>query len=401
MMTKKEAGKNQIKGMFTFDGPIYKDVNEVYCSVTLTNEMFSRFFAVVDTLYVVVRTFESDKTYSELNLKPLNTNNMVMVDVPNIVSAKGLVLLKNKFKADIKSMVEEMDMIFARMPSITSNSIIEIARASKKPYLVEVGGCAWDSYWNHGLSGKVVAPYMYLCARKNIKEAAFATYVTKKFLQRRYPNKGVNTNCSNVYLTPVGEEILKERLKKIEATDLTHPVFGQAVNSIDVKYKGEHLILRAMKDLKERGIIAEFQVAGPGTGDFLKAEAERYGVTEQLKLLGTLQKPEMLEWLKSIDVYTQPSKQEGLPRSVIEAMSFGCVAVGSDLAGIPELLDKECLFNPDKNDQIVKALLWVLARKNMIAQAKVNFERAKEYNLADIEQRRKRIFEEYRSFIEG
>ena len=242
---------------------------------------------------------------------------------------------------------------------------------------------------------------MYLCARKNIKEAAFATYVTKKFLQRRYPNKGVNTNCSNVYLTPVDEEILKERLKKIEATDFTHPVFGQAVNSIDVKYKGEHLILRAMKDLKERGIIAEFQVAGSGTGDFLKAEAERYGVTEQLKLLGTLQKPEMLEWLKSIDVYTQPSKQEGLPRSVIEAMSFGCVAVGSDLAGIPELLDKECLFNPDKNDQIVKALLWVLARKNMIAQAKVNFERAKEYNLADIEQRRKRIFEEYRSFIEG
>ena len=401
MMTKKEAGKNQIKGMFTFDGPIYKDVNGVYCSVTLTNEMFSRFFAVVDTLYVVVRTFESDKTYSELNLKPLNTDNMVMVDVPNIVSAKGLVLLKNKFKVDIKSMVEEMDMIFARMPSITSNSIIEIARASKKPYLVEVGGCAWDSYWNHGLSGKVVAPYMYLCARKNIKEAAFATYVTKKFLQRRYPNKGVNTNCSNVYLTPVDEEILKERLKKIEATDLTHPVFGQAVNSIDVKYKGEHLILRAMKDLKERGIIAEFQVAGSGTGDFLKAEAERYGVTEQLKLLGTLQKPEMLEWLKSIDVYTQPSKQEGLPRSVIEAMSFGCVAVGSDLAGIPELLDKECLFNPDKNDQIVKALLWVLARKNMIAQAKVNFERAKEYNLADIEQRRKRIFEEYRSFIEG
>lgn len=387
-------------GLFCFDGPLYKDKDGVYCNVTLTNEMFSRYFCVVDKLFIVVRTFTTDKTYIEMNMRPLILDNMEVVEVGNFNTIHGFISEKKKFKKNIWQLLDKVDLIFARMPSQTSNAVLEVAQKKKKPYLVEVGGCAWDSFWNHGIMGKAIAPYMYLSARKNIKRAAFATYVTKEFLQRRYPNDKITTNCSNVYLTPVNDEILVERLKKIEKVDLKHPVFGQAVNSIDVKYKGEHLILRAMKYLKEKGIIAEFQVAGPGTGDFLKAQAVSYGVEDQLKIIGTLQKNEMSEWLRSIDVYTQPSKQEGLPRSVIEAMSFGCVAVGSDIAGIPELLDKECLFNPDKNDQIVKALLWVLDRNNMMTQAKVNFEKAKEYNLAYVEQRRKTIFEKYKIYVE-
>lgn len=387
-------------GLFCFDGPLYKDKDGIYCNVTLTNEMFARYFCVIDKLYVVVRTFISDKTYKELNMKPLSLNNMEVIEVGNFNTIHGFLSEKGKFKESIGNLLEQVDLIFARMPSQTSNVVLEVAQKMHKPYLVEVGGCAWDSFWNHGMLGKAIAPYMYLSARKNIKKAAFATYVTKEFLQRRYPNKGITINCSNVYLPQVDETVLEERLKKINHADLTHPILGQAVNSIDVKYKGEHLIIKAMKTLKEKGITAEFQVVGPGSGEFLKAEAVRYGVADQLKIVGTLQKAEMTEWYKSLDVYTQPSKQEGLPRSVIEAMSVGCVAVGSNLAGIPELLDRECLFNPDRNGEIVNALLWVLDRKNMETQARINFQRAKEYNLTAIENRRREIFYQYRRAVE-
>lgn len=386
-------------GLFCFDGPLYKDKDGIYCNVTLTNEMFARYFCAVDKLYVVVRTFVSDKSYKELNMKPLALDNMEVIEVGNFNTIHGFLEEKGKFKESIGELLDHVDLIFARMPSQTSNVVLEVAQKKHKPYLVEVGGCAWDSFWNHGLLGKAIAPYMYLCARKNIEKATFATYVTKEFLQRRYPNKGITANCSNVYLPQVDETVLEERLDKIKRVDLTHPVFGQAVNSIDVKYKGEHLIIKAMKTLKKKGILAEFQVVGPGTGEFLKTEAKRHGVVEQLKIMGTLQKNEMTEWYKSIDVYTQPSKQEGLPRSVIEAMSVGCAAVGSKLAGIPELLDKECLFNPDKNDEIVNTLLWVLNRKNMEAQARVNFKKARKYDLFLIEERRHNIFVQYKEYV--
>lgn len=386
-------------GLFCFDGPLYKDKNGIYCNVTLTNEMFARYFSVVDELYIVVRTFSKNKTYKEMNMKPLVLEKMKVIEVDNFNTIHGFILGKKFFKRKIGKLLSKVDLIFARMPSQTSNVVLEIAYKMNKPYLVEVGGCAWDSFWNHGLLGKIIAPYMFFSARRNIKYANYATYVTKKFLQHRYPTIGVSSNCSNVYLSTVDDSVLEERLTKIKTFDITHPVFGQAVNSVDVKYKGEHFILKAMKALKEKGMIAEFQVVGPGNGDFLKKEAQKYGVEEQLKLIGTLQKEEMTEWYKRIDLYVQPSQQEGLPRSVIEAMSVGCSAIGSKIAGIPELLDRECLFAPKKNKQIVESLLWILTRNNLASQAKTNFIRAKEYNLRDIEQRRNDVFKKYSAYV--
>ena len=386
-------------GLFCFDGPLYKDSDGVYCNVTLTNEMFDRYFSVVDKLYIAVRTFKCDKTYLELNMKPLITDKMEVIEVNNLNSLSGLFREKKRFQNKIAPIVQKADLIFARMPSQTSNAVLEIARKHGKPYLVEVGGCAWDSFWNHGMLGKIIAPYMYFSARNNISKAEFAVYVTKEFLQRRYPNSNITTNCSNVYLPSMDSNVLIERLEKIEKMDCTHPVFGQAVNSIDVKYKGEHLILRAMKKLKEKGINAEFQVVGPGTGEFLKNEAMKYGVIDQLKIVGTLKKDEMVSWYRSIDIYTQPSKQEGLPRSVIEAMSTGCPAIGSLIAGIPELLDGECLFNPNNDDQILETILYLLNINTMKCQAKRNYLIAQEYDISKIEARRQNIFEEYKSFV--
>lgn len=389
-----------VVGLFCFDGPLYKDINGIYCNVTLTNEVFNRYFYVVDKLYVVVRTFTTEKTYDELNMKPLKLDNMIVVEVENLNTAVGLLWEQKIFKKKISTLIKDVDLIFARMPSTTSDAVISVAIKQKKLYLVEVGGCVWDAFWNHGFIGKMMAPYMYITARKNIKKASFATYVTKDFLQKRYPNKGVTASCSNVYLSQVDESVLDERLRKIESLDIAHPVFGQAVNSIDVKYKGEHLIIRAMKDLKEKGIIAEYQVVGPGTGKFLIAESKKYGVADQLKIMGTLKKSEIMEWYKSIDLYVQPSKQEGLPRSVIEAMSVGCPVIGSNVAGIPELLDSDCLFNLNRSDGVINTLLHIVNRDTMKIQAKRNYIKSKDYQLEDIENRRKEIFEKYMNSVQ-
>ena len=108
----------------------------------------------------------------------------------------------------------------------------------------------------------------------------------------------------------------------------------------------------------------------------------------------------MINWYKMIDIYVQPSKQEGLPRSVIEAMSVGCPVAGSNIAGIPELIDGEYLFNPNRNAQIQFVITEMLSDRNkLLKQAARNFEKAKEYNLKDIEKRRQEVFCEYKDFV--
>ena len=113
-----------------------------------------------------------------------------------------------------------------------------------------------------------------------------------------------------------------------------------------------------------------------------------------------MKKEEIYIWLKGLDVYVQPSKQEGLPRSVIEAMSVGCPAIGSNLAGIPELLDKQCLFNPNKKDEIVDAVKRMMDKDFLKEMAEKNFKRAKIYNINDIESRRQKIFLQYAQYVE-
>lgn len=382
-------------GIFVFDGPLYKDIDGVYCSSTITNEMLSRFFTVIDELFIVIRVFEISDKYCDANLYPLNTNHMRIIEAENMLTPVGMLIKKSLFEKKVQRLVEQSDMIFARMPSITSNSVLKIARRLKKPYLVEVGGCAWDSYWNHSIYGKILAGYVFWEERKYVAHADFATYVTKKFLQERYPNKRRTINASNVYLNPIKDSFLDERIDKICRMDLKNVVIGQAVNSIDVRYKGEQYIIRAMPILKKRGIHITYQITGSGNGTFLKNQAKRYGVELDIQLMGTMNKDELCEWYKSIDLYAQPSKQEGLPRSVIEAMSTGCPAVGSNIAGIPELLDQDCLFDPDNNKEIVEVIEYILNRDVLLEKAKINFNRAKEYNLKDIEAKRQKLFKEY------
>ena len=82
--------------------------------------------------------------------------------------------------------------------------------------MIELVGCAWDSFWNHGLAGKILAPYLFMRTKREVKRAPFVVYVTSEFLQKRYPTRGVNTNISNVKLNKQNPEDLARRIEKIE-----------------------------------------------------------------------------------------------------------------------------------------------------------------------------------------
>jgi len=76
--------------------------------------------------------------------------------------------------------------------------------------------------------------------------------------------------------------------------------------------------------------------------------ANELGVGNSIEIVGTLKAGSegILPFLDGVHLYIHPSKQEGLPRVVIEALSRGRISLGSTAAGIPELLDKEFLHRP-------------------------------------------------------
>lgn len=68
------------------------------------------------------------------------------------------------------------------------------------------------------------------------------------------------------------------------------------------------------------------------------------GVADRVVFKGQMKHQQVLEWIDSLDIYIQPSMQEGLPRALIEAMSRACPAIGSSTGGIPELLPSDAIL---------------------------------------------------------
>ena len=65
-----------VRGIFCHDLPIYKDKNGVYCSTTMTDDLFSRYFEVVDELVVATRIYSIDKTYEEAHQEKITLPNI-------------------------------------------------------------------------------------------------------------------------------------------------------------------------------------------------------------------------------------------------------------------------------------------------------------------------------------
>jgi len=381
-------------GVFSFDGPMYRDKNGVYCNTTITSEMLSRYLDVVDKLIVVIRTYHLDKTYDEASLEKVELEGIEFVEIPNINSLKGFLVDKGKYSKIILDQVKKADLIFARMPSVISDITIQYAKKNKKKYMVEVGGCAWDAFWNHGILGKLVAPYMFINERKGIKNASYATYVTEKWLQSRYPCNCPSIAASNVYLPSHDSSVLKKRLNKINNKDKNEAFIIGTTAAVNVKYKGQEYIIRAISELNKRGYNFEYEMVGGGDNSYLKRLAEKLNIEDKIRFKGILLHEDVFNWLDSIDIYAQPSKQEGLPRALIEAMSRGCPSLGSETAGIPELLDKECIFRKGSVNEICK-ILMAFDNEKMKCFSNINYKKSQEFDAELIYKRRKAIYIDY------
>lgn len=327
------------------------------------------------------------KTISEVPEKMCDVTELI----EKVVNMEGLFkpLLHMEDKRIIQNM-EECDLVVGRVPCIISYRLYDCAKKLHKPFFSELMGCAWDAYWNHGIVGKIIAPYMYLKMKSVVKNADYGLYVTEKFLQKRYPCKNETVSASNVKINDVTDDVINKREEKISKMDKNNIVLMTSA-AVDVRYKGHEYVIKAIPKLKEHGINVTYYMVGGGDQTYLRKIAEKCGALENVIFTGRLTLDEVFEHLDKADIYIQPSLQEGLPRAMIEAMSRGCVCLGAKTAGIPELVDAECIFKRKSVSSIVKCILAIV-KNDFTYYAKRNFEEAKKYKSDVLDERRNKYY---------
>lgn len=376
--------------VFVHDGPLFYDENGKYHEFSY-HGLYERYRYIADKIVFLMRIDPLPEGES-FNIVP---DEVEVVGFRNFKSPKLYFKYRGLAEKTIALEIEKADIAILR-DSTSSDIALKYVKKKGIPYIHECVGCNWDSMWNHGLLGKFLAPYAYFKAKKQIAEAPFVYYVTNKFLQNRYPTKGISVGCSNVVIQNVSEDVLKKQLTKIRRRKKDDILILGTAAAIDVRYKGQEHVIRAIKKLLARGYKIEYHLAGGNRAKstFLRDIAVSEGVIEKVKFLGSLPSDKMVTFYDSLDMYIHPSKQEGLPRSVIEAMSRGCPVIGTKIAGIPELIQAENLFKKGSDRAVVEAIMHLLT-ENLEIIATENFNKAKEYTNDILTARREKFYDQF------
>ena len=161
---------------------------------------------------------------------------------------------------------------------------------------------------------------------------------------------------------------------------------------MDVRWKGQDTVIKALARLKREGITnIEYHLIGIGTGEYLRSVSRRMGVEDQVHIIGALPHEQVAQWMDTVDVYVQPSYQEGLCRSIVEAMSRACPVIASDVGGNYELVHSDCLFRAGDINGLAGSIKRMMEKDEQARSAKLNFERAHKYQKTVLDRKRGRF----------
>ena len=326
---------------------------------------------------VVVCAFK--KEVENTGQSQLETSNVDFLFLEKETNAKTMFGARRRNIEKLRRIIDECDIVVSHLPSDIGCHAVEICKQVHKPYFIGVVGCAWDALFNYNWKGKIIAPFAMWRMKRIVKEAPFAFYVTQEFLQSRYPCLGLTIGCSNVEIPSPERKTLEQRINSIKCIDTSLEVNIVTVAAVNVPYKGQEYVIRALKKLNyEQGHKYHYYLIGGGDQTRLKNISTEIGVSEFVHFMGPQPHEKIASLLDEMHVYIQPSRQEGLPRAVIEAMSRALPTFGARTAGIPELLLPECVFN-NCDVQKIEQLLHGLDKAKMLLYAERNFNEAKGY----------------------
>jgi glycosyltransferase involved in cell wall biosynthesis len=355
-------------------------------------------FAREVTVASRTRPLPADRSLNELTL--VSPPGVMYESIPSLSGPVLRFANRREAERGLRAAIGSADALVARLPSEIGSLAIEVANRMHKPWAVEVVTCTWDALWNYGSwQGKVYAPYSWWRTRRLVRRAPYAMYETQQFLQGRYPAGGKMVGCPIAELPEVEPSVLARRLDAI--ADWKPPLRIGLIGALSVGFKGIDTALEALRRVRERLPAFEFRVLGAGDPERWRRLAVDAGLEQQVYFDGVVPSGEPVDrWLDSIDVYIQPSFQEGLPRGTLEAMRRGCPTLGSTAGGLPELLGPDSMHRPGDAERLGELIAGTgLDREWQANQARRNFELAKRYSKPVLDERRREFWGEFAAWV--
>ncbi|MCD8290240.1 MAG: glycosyltransferase family 4 protein [Prevotella sp.] len=162
--------------------------------------------------------------------------------------------------------------------------------------------------------------------------------------------------------------------------------------------KGVFDILRGMKNhVDELNGKMILRIGGNKHEDELRKMITDGHLEDIVKFEGWVSGDKKIEMLNWADVFILPSHNEGLPISILEAMSYGMPIISTPVGGIPEVVSEQngILVTPGNEEEIINAIRFFINNPDTISSyGKVSKDIVKTYMPDYVIGHLKKIYEE-------
>jgi glycosyltransferase involved in cell wall biosynthesis len=113
------------------------------------------------------------------------------------------------------------------------------------------------------------------------------------------------------------------------------------LSSSNIKRKGLDILMKAVAMLLFEGYNLELVVVGEKLDGYQELRKLIYSlkINEKVKFIGKISEKELLRLYSECDIYVQPSRQEGFPTTLIEALSSGKPIISTKIPSIEEVIE--------------------------------------------------------------
>jgi len=145
------------------------------------------------------------------------------------------------------------------------------------------------------------------------------------------------------------------------------------------KEKGIEILLEAASQLPNN-----YHLLIAGSGPLEEKVRKLSDEKTNLHYLGYQSKQNVLSLIRGSDLLIQPSLEEGISSTLLEAMACGTCVLGSDIEGISEVIENNktgLLVEPNNKDELLNKILYLLPKKEKrLSMANEGLERVKKYD---------------------
>jgi glycosyltransferase involved in cell wall biosynthesis len=365
---------------------------QVWTPSSFQHSFWLRYLNVFEKVIVIARVQKVD--HAEQDWRLSSGDNVSFFPLPYYVGILGLLTKLPLTLYKLLRASRLKGLFLCRVPSQTANLLTMILR-KKRHFALEVVGDPYDVF-SSGVGGRIATLLRNSSTKslqKQCQRALGASYVTEQYLQKRYP-VGKQTYPSFYSSIMLDDSQIVEQSKAylMPARKLLF------VGSLNQLYKAPDILLSAFAKLVQED--KNYQLTLLGAGKYLpqlQQQANDLGINDNVYFKGEVNSEEVLTYLQETELFVLPSRTEGLPRAMIEAMAQALPCVGSNAGGIPELLSPDYCVPTDEVNTLYATLNDLCNNiEKLTHQSAINLAKSHNYRCEFLTEKRTKFYQKLR-----